>query len=345
MTENDADSRRRWWTTPLIYVVAVLAVLIGIFAVVAETSGPATSEPAGILATGQVDGRSVAVVVYKADTMGHFDIFRLEAMGYSTQAEAFDLDTGDRIWDTMLMTEFGGTDAEVLGMGSEYVYIRSATGLLILDAANGDIIARDDEIAGLGEDYIASFDAYGWDAPSQSVVLLDVNGSVRHIPADEVEASPAAHDAVERWRDELNVGDDFPRAFSPGAWEETSFRAPLPGGEEAEPTWAVDGWDVDVLLDGDTGFAAGAPYGVAVTQTYQPTTPEDATFVLQVGDLSTQRLLGTVEADSAVFALVDDGVGHVVMLVNGDDHRGRLVVATSDGIRSSIIGERGFFGQ
>lgn len=336
----------RWWAlrTTLIIVTVFLALVVGFFAFVAETSGPANSEPAGTIATGQVDGRSVAVVAYKADTMGHFDVFRLEAAGFSTQAEAFDLATGTRIWDTMLMTEFGGTDAEVLGMGSEYVYIRSATGLLILDAATGDIVARDSEIAGLGENYIASFDAYEWDAVSESVVLLDVDGAVLSISVDEVEARPAADGVVERWRDELNIGDGFPNAFYPDAWEETSYRAPLPGGDDIEPSWASDGWNVDVLLD-ETGVAAGARYGFVVTQTYQPVSTEDTMYVLQAGELPAQRLLGTVEADSAVFALADDAAGHIVMLVDGDDYRGRLVVASADGIRSSTIGERGFFGQ
>ena len=342
---NNTNSIWRRVRTPMICVAAFLVFVVGMFAMVAQTSGPANSEPAGTIATAEVDGHSVAVVVYKADTMGHFDIFRLEAAGFSTQAEAFDLDTGARVWDTMLMTEFGGTDAEVLGMGSEYVYIRSAKGLLILDAANGDIVARDGEITGLGEDYIASFDAYGWDAATQAVVLLDANGVVRSIPVDEVEAEPAAHDVVERWRAELNIDNDGSGAFYPEPWDRMSFWAPLPGGEEIEPTWAVDGWDVDVLLDIETGLAAGSQYGFAVTQTSHPVTPEDATHVLQAGELSTQQLLGTVDADSDVFALVDDGAGHVVMLVNGDDYRGRLVIASADGIRSSIIGERGFFGQ
>lgn len=111
---------------------------------VAQTSDPASSEPAGTIATGEVDGRSV--VVYKADTMGHFDIFRIEAMGFSTQAEAFDLDTGERIWDRMLMAEFGGTDADVLGMGAGYFYVRSVKGLLILDAGTGEIVASDDGV-------------------------------------------------------------------------------------------------------------------------------------------------------------------------------------------------------
>ena len=331
--------------TPLIIVGVLLALVIGMFNVVAETSGPASSEPAATIATAEVDGRSVAVVVYKTDTMGHFDIFRLEAMGFSTQAEAFDLDTGERVWDTMLMTEFGGTDAEVLGMGSEYVYISSVKGLLILDAVTGDIVAREAEIAGLGDDYIASFDAYGWDASSQAVVLLDVNGVVHSIPVDALEAEPADAHVTHRWRDVLNIGDDFPGVFSPPEWELVDHRALIPGDVPVDPTWAFDGWDVEVFLDADTGFEVGSPYGFAVTQTYQPKTLEDSSHVIQAGELSSQKLLGTVETPTGVTTVVDDGRGHVVLLARGDDYRGRLVVATADGIRSSIIGERGFFGQ
>ncbi|MGV2982717.1 PA2928 family protein [Microbacterium sp. AGC85] len=342
---GDTSSIWRRLSTPLIYVAVLLVLVTGMFVVVAQASGPARSEPAGTIATGEVDGRSVAVVVYKADTMGHLDIFRLEAAGFSTQAEAFDLVTGDRIWDTMLMTEFGGTDAEVLGMGSDYVYVRSAKGLLILDAATGEIVAREAEIGGLGDDYIASFDAYAWDALANGVVLLDANGAVLSIPAGALEAEPADASVVERWVRVLNIDDDYPSAFDPSYWEQVESRAPVPGGGRIDPTWAAAGWDVDVLLDADTGFAAGWPYGFAVTQTYQPASRGDAPYAIEAGDLSSQELLGSVEVQTGVSFVVDDGRGHVVMLAGGDDNRGRLVIATADGIRSSIIGERGFFGQ
>ncbi len=334
--------RRRWWI-PVIVVAAVLGLIAGFIAMIAATHGPARSEPAGTIATAQVDGREIAVVVYKADTFGHLDLFRIESIGFSTQAEAFDLDTGERVWDTLLFAEFGGTEAEVLGMGSQHVYIRSAEGLLILDAITGEVIARDAEIDGLGEDYIAAIDAYVWDDVTRSVVLLDANGRVLSIPADGVSAADAPADVAERWRGELNTGAETGSVFSHDAWEQVDHRAPMPDGGTITPEWAAAGWDIDVLLEDCTGLAAGWQHGFAVTQTYQPDSSE-AYYLFQVGDLETGELVGTVEGESSASAVTVSDAGRVVMISNNDTYQGLLIVASPSGIRSSVIGERAFLG-
>lgn len=154
--------------------------------------------------------------MYETDTFPHLDLFRIESIGHSVQAEAFDLDTGERVWDTMLSSAYPVPDAEVLAMGSEYVYVRSSDGLVILDAATGAVISRDDEIAGIDENYIASLDAYAWDASAEEVVMLDVNGRVHSIPLDTLNASPASIPVAARWRDVLNTEDRFPgEVYSP----------------------------------------------------------------------------------------------------------------------------------
>lgn len=342
MTNNANTPRRRRWWVPVIIVAVVLALIAGFTAMVSETSGPAQSEPSGTIATAEVDGREIAVVTYKADTFPHIDLRRIESIGFSTQAEAFDLDTGERVWDTMLFAEFGGTDARVLGTGSKYVYLATAEGLMILDASNGDILARDDEIAGLGEDYIAQVDAYTWDAVARAVVLLNANGEVLSIPADSLDASRAPADLAARWSEELGTGDPG-TPFSPEGWEQLDSQVPLPDGSRVDPAWATDGWDVDVLLEDGTGLAAGQRGGFAVTETYQPVS-SDASYLFQAGDPATGRLIGTVEAESSASAVTVSEAGHVVMLSVNDSYQGLLIVATADGIRSSVIGERGWFG-
>ena len=344
MTSTDprTDRRRAVWGV-LIVIAVIAAVIAGFIAMVAATHGPAHSEPSNAIATAEVDGRSVAVVVYKNDTIGHLDLFRIESMGFSTQAEAFDLDTGERIWDTLLFAEFGGTEARILGMGPEYAYIASAAGLLILDAATGEIVARDNEVAGLGEDYIASIDAYVWDATAEAVVLLNANGAVLSIPDDGREAVPAPADLAARWTDRLGVSDDAGSVFSPDAWEQTDASAPTPDGQNISPVWVDDGWDREVLLEDGTGFAAGWQSGFAVTQTYE-STASDSPYVFQAGDLETGRLLGMVEGESSASAVTVSANGHVVMLSTNDSYQGLLIVATAHGIRSSVIGERAFLG-
>jgi len=343
MTSSTNTSRRRRWWVPVIVVAVVLALIVGVIGAVAATHGPARSEPTGTIATARVDGREIAVVVYKGDTFPHLDLLRIESMGFSTQAEAFDLETGRRVWDTMLFAEFGGTEAEVLGMGSAYVYVRSAEGLLILDAATGEIVAREAEIDGLGDDYIAAIDAYAWDATTRSVVLLDANGRVLSIPADGLAAADAPAEVVERWRSVLNTRSESGSVFSHDAWEQVDHRAPMPNGETVAPVWAAAGWDIDVLLEDGTGLAAGWRDGFAVTQTYQPNSSE-AYYFFQVGDLATGELVGTVEGESSASAVTVSDTGRVVLLSDNDTYQGLLIVASANGIRSSVIGERTLLG-
>lgn len=329
--------------TPLIWIAALLAVVAILLAAAAAVQDPARSEPSNAIVTAKVDGREIAVVVYRTDTFGRLDLFRIDSVGFSTQAEAFDLDTGARVWDTLLFAEFGGTEAQVLGMGSKYVHVATAKGLVILDAATGAIVAREGEIEGLGDEYVAALDAYAWDTESQAVVLLSATGAVLSIPVDAREASSAPADVVARWSDELGIESDARSVFSPADWEQRDNWAPIPGGDQVDPVWAAEGWDVDVLLEGDTGLAAGWADGFAVTQTYQPDSSE-AYYLFQVGDLATGRLIGTVEGEDGASSVTVTAEGRVVMLSRSDDYRGLLIVATSDGIRSSIIGERAFLG-
>lgn len=336
----------RPWVKALLGYGVLGLVLVGGFVVMIEsTAGPIRTSPSGVIAVGEVDGRSIAVVVYETDTFPHLDLFRIDSMGHSVQAEAFDLDSGERVWDTMLSNAYPSPDAEALAMGSEYVYVRSSEGLVILDAATGAVVSRDDGIAGLEQNYIASLDAYAWDAAGEEVVMLDVDGQVRSIPLDTLDASAASIPLATRWRDVLNTQERFPgEVYSPNQWDLVGYNAPLPDGETAVADWATPGWDVDVLLDAETGLAAGAPYGFAISQTYQPEIEHSESHVMQVGDLATGQRIGTAAVNDAAAAVVDDGRGHVVILSGNLPGQGLLVVASTNGIRTSVIGERGLLG-
>lgn len=340
-----SERKPRAWVPPLLGWSALVIVLVGGgLATVESTAGPVRSNPSASVVVGQVDGRSIAVVVYETDTFPHLDLFRTESIGHSVQAEAIDLDTGQRVWDTMLANPYPSPNAEALALGADYAYVRTDDGLVVLDAVAGNIVSRDAEIRGLGDDYIASLDAYAWDAEAQEIVLLDVHGTVLSIPLDTDLAGPASSAVTARWRDVLNTREyGFGEVYNPSPWTLVSYSAPLPGDEKVYAEWASDGWDRDVLLDRESGYAAGSSYGFAVSQVYQPQTSE-STYLFQAGSLASARLIGTVEANQAAVSVVDDGHGHVVILAGEKDRRGLLVVATADGIRSSVIGERGFLG-
>ncbi|MDQ0615470.1 hypothetical protein QF046_003111 [Microbacterium sp. W4I4] len=342
---RETEKKSRAWVEPLIgWSILVIFLVGGFLTLIETTAGPIRARVSGVVAVGEVEGRDIAVVVYETDTFPHLDLFRVESMGHSVQAEAFDLDTGERIWDTMLSNAYPSPNAEALAVGSEYAYVRSDDGLTVLDAASGEIVAEDAEIRGLDDDYIASLDAYAWDAEAKEIVLLDQHGTVLSIPLDSLDAAPASSAVNARWRDVLNTEEHTSGdVYYPDSWELLSYSAPLPDDKTVYADWASEGWDSDVLLDAASGYAAGSQYGFAVSQTYEPES-SDASYVFQMGELASGRLIGTVEADDAAVSVVDDGRGHVVILTDDDSDRGLLVVATADGIRSSVIGERGFLG-
>src|SRR5690606_13573102 len=109
---------------------------------------------------------------------------------------------------------------------------------------------------------------------AEAVVMLGASGAVLSIPADALEAGPAPDDVAARWANALSTQNDPRSVFSPGVWEHLDNGVPLPGGERIEAAWAADGWDVDVILEEDTGLAAGREGGFAITQTYMPSSSE-----------------------------------------------------------------------
>jgi len=72
----------------LVIAAVILALITGVLAWTAALYGPATSEPSSTIATAEVDGRSVAVVVYKTNAFGAPDLFRTSSMGLITVVDA-----------------------------------------------------------------------------------------------------------------------------------------------------------------------------------------------------------------------------------------------------------------
>lgn len=348
-------SRLKW--VPLIGFVAVpLVIVTGVILMIERDAGPARTSPSNMIATGVVGDRHVAVVAYETDTFPHIDLFRIGSIGYSVQAQAFDLDTGEPLWDTMLSNDHPSIGAEALAVGGDHAYVRTDQGLVILDAESGRIVARGDEITGLGENAVASRNAYVWDDRAEQIVLLDDEGGLHAIPLGSDTARPAAPDVAERWRAELNAQDAVRLTYSESTWNATRDRAPLPGPQpEPDPLTGIvpednilsanwgpeDAWTTNVVIDQDTGFVAGSEFGFAVSES---NTGHGYTF--RVADLETRMVQAEYETDSGsgiVTVAVDPG-GYVVMVIPGRDQQAHLVVATADGIIASPVGERGWFG-
>lgn len=345
------------WVPLVLFGGIPLIVLIVALIMVQSGAGPAQTRPSNAIATGEIDDRHVAVVVYETDTFPNIDLFRVGSIGYSVQVEAFDLDSGERLWDTMLSNDYPSMGAEALAVGGHYAYVRSDRGLIILDAENGDILSRDDGVPGLGEDYIASRSAYSWDAEAKQVVLLDANGAVRGIPLGADSVQSASPEVAARWRDELNAHDAEPMTYSETTWGATRDKARLPGPEPTpDPltgiipddnmlyaSWAPDdAWNSNIVLNQVTQYAAGSEFGFAVSESHG-----SSSYTLQVADLETRTARARFETDSGagIRTVTVDPDGYVVMVMPNADSQGLLVVATADSLHASLIGERGWFGS
>lgn len=356
--EHPRDGRkRRRWLMPAVWVMVPLLAIAGVVTLIETTTSPAETRPSNAIATGEITGgRHVAVLAYETDTFPHVDLFRIGSIGYSVQATAFDLDTGERLWDTMLSNDFPSIGAEALAVGGGYAYVRTDDGLVILDAATGGIEARDEQVPGLEDDYVASLTSYAYDAPSRQIVLRDRDDAVLAIPVGSVTAKPAPPDVSLRWEGELTATEPDPFLYSQTMEDATNYKARLPGPEpEPDPltgivpdtnmlhaSWAPDdAWTANIVLDPSTGYAAGSDQGFAVSEAH-----DGGRYTYQVADLETRTAQARLDVPSGagIDTVTVDAAGYVVMTVPNADQQGLLVIATADSIRASVIGERGWLG-
>jgi len=324
---------------------------------VETTTGPARTRPSNAIATGETtEGRHVAIVAYETDTFPHLDLFRIGSIGYSVQVQAFDLDGGEPLWDTMLSNDYPSMGAEALAVGGDYAYVRTDHGLVILDVVTGAVTARDSDIPGLGDDYVASRNAYGWDPDTEQVVLLDQEGAIRSIPLGTQTAAPASPAVATRWQDQLDAASAERLSYYESTWNATRDKAQLPGPEpEPDPltgivpddnmlwaSWApAEAWTTGIVLDQRTSYAAGSSFGFAVSESHN-----GSGYIIQVADLDTRSARARLDIPSGagIQTVAVDPDGYVVMVMPNADQQGLLIVATADALHATTIGERGWLG-
>lgn len=142
---------------------------------------------------------------------------------FNVRLTAVDIDTGDKAWDVQLRDDLIW-DAGVLASGANYSYLATTDGLVIVSIADGTVVARDGGIDGLGTAYVASYNAYGFDAERGVIVALDVNGSIHSIPLDSLTATAADAATAADWSARLANGP-----FAPDPGPETGDEAHLTG--------------------------------------------------------------------------------------------------------------------
>lgn len=155
-----------------------------------------------------VGGDEVALVPYeRSGSKGMFEIMTQPM--FQVRLAAVDLATGHRIWDVKLSDGLVW-GAGVLAAGTQYAYLASADGLIIVKLSDGSIVARDSHIEGLGDSYIAAYGAYGFDAERQVVVAMSADGDIRSIPLDSLTAAPADAATTSLWAGRLTDGSSPP---------------------------------------------------------------------------------------------------------------------------------------
>lgn len=121
---------------------------------------------------------------------------------------AVSLQTGELLWDIQLHGK-SGWDRAVLAVADGLAYIATADGLSIVAVEGGRIVAQNDRIPGLGNDYARAYAAYHVDPQTRAVVALTQTGDIVQIPLGTAEAEPAPDEVAAAWRGTL-IADSAP---------------------------------------------------------------------------------------------------------------------------------------
>lgn len=121
---------------------------------------------------------------------------------------AVSLNTGELLWDVQLHGD-SGWERAVLAVTDRLAYIATDYGLSIVAAEDGRIVAQNDQIPGLGNDYVQAYTAYHVDPGLDAVVALTQSGNIVQIPIGTTEATPTPRDVADKWRGTL-IADSAP---------------------------------------------------------------------------------------------------------------------------------------
>lgn len=132
----------------------------------------------------EIDGRDAVVIAY--DDNGFAGIGFFASAGHDARIAAFDLDTGETIWNRSL-DEGPAFLTRMIAGGTEYGYLETTAGLQVIALADGSTVAADEGIPGLGEvDALRTVFAF---SPSQNAIMVHPEeGVIRKIVLDTREA-------------------------------------------------------------------------------------------------------------------------------------------------------------
>ncbi|MGE2719356.1 PA2928 family protein [Mycolicibacterium celeriflavum] len=180
----------------LVAMYAVPRVLAGPLCSIGAVVGYATvgGHPAVLAAYGRIGGAGSA-------PFGGGD-------HWQERLAAVSLRTGDLLWDVQLHGK-SGWDRAVLVVADGLAYVATDYGLSIVAVEDGRIVAQNDHIRGLDNDYAQAYTAYHVDPRRRAVIALTQTGDIVEIPLGTTEAAPAPAAVADAWRATL-IADSAP---------------------------------------------------------------------------------------------------------------------------------------
>lgn len=132
----------------------------------------------------EIDGRDAVIIAYDDD--GYSGLSFFAPWNHGGRIAAFDLDTGETIWD-----EHVGDDpaflSRMVAAGEKYAYFETTFGFRVISVMDGSTVATENDIAGLGDiDSLTTSFAF---SPSSGAIMVNAEeGAVRKIALDTLEA-------------------------------------------------------------------------------------------------------------------------------------------------------------
>lgn len=168
------------------------------------------------------DAGLVLVPYERYGTRGVFQVLTQDDT--QVRLAAADPGTGEVRWDVQLSDRLVW-EATVLAGGRRLAYVATDSGLVIVDLADGGVVAEGGGVGGLGAAFAATPSAYAYDPQGRRILAENATGAVLAIPMDETTANPVDERTAAAWAPRLTAD----RAAAPGP---TAVEAALPGTRE-----------------------------------------------------------------------------------------------------------------
>lgn len=148
-------------------------------------------------------GRDLLLVPYERHgTRGMFQSMTQDT--FQVRLAAVDPDSGEVRWDTQLSDQLVW-EAAVLASGQRYAYVTTDSGLVVVDLADGTLVAEGAGVGGLGDEFVAARSAYAYDGKGRRVLAMNAEGEVLAIPLDQAKAAPVDEQTAAAWAGKLSV--------------------------------------------------------------------------------------------------------------------------------------------